>query len=49
MTTSAEYFKRAEECARLANLTTDDLIKRDLLLLRQEYLRTAASLKSVSG
>jgi hypothetical protein len=32
---------RAEECVRLANLTKDDAIQRELLSLRQTYLKSA--------
>jgi hypothetical protein len=39
------YLARAEECARLANLTKDDMIQRKLLELRQTYLKIAESLK----
>lgn len=42
--TATEYAKRAIECARLANLTDDDAIQKELLLLRQTYLTRAASL-----
>jgi hypothetical protein len=49
MTTSAEYFRRPEECARLANPTIDDFIKRDMLALRQHYLMAAAWLQSAES
>jgi hypothetical protein len=42
---SEGYLARAEECARLANLTTDDLIQKELLLLRQTFLQTAEKLE----
>ncbi|HVA13687.1 MAG TPA: hypothetical protein VNF99_10585 [Stellaceae bacterium] len=42
--TASEYEKRAMECARLASLTNDDAIQKELLLLRQTYLTRAASL-----
>ena len=38
------YGKRAEECVRLANLTIDEDIRRELLTLRQTYLRIAERL-----
>ena len=38
------YKKHAEECVRLANLTADDLIQKELLTLRQAYLQTAERL-----
>ncbi len=45
MTTSEEYLAHAEECVRLANLTPDDFLQRELLSLRQTYLRTAERLR----
>jgi len=39
------YQNRAEECVRLANLAEDELIRRELLTLRQSYLQTAERLK----
>ena len=44
--TAKSYEARAEECARLANLTADDLIQTTLLRMRQTYLRTATTLRS---
>jgi len=43
------YAGRAEECVRLANLATDDLIRRELLTLRQSYLQTAERLNGMSS
>jgi hypothetical protein len=34
------FAERAEECVRLANLTKDEMIQRELLELRQIYLVT---------
>ncbi|MDE2164676.1 MAG: hypothetical protein KGL29_04995 [Alphaproteobacteria bacterium] len=45
MATSEEYRAHAEECVRLANLTPDDFLRRELLSLRQTYLRTAVRLR----
>lgn len=45
LTISDEYFAHAEECVRLAALSNDDLVTRDLLTLRQSYLRTAERLR----
>ena len=42
------YMVRAEECVRLANIATDDLIRRELLMLRQSYLQTADRLNGAS-
>ena len=39
--TAQDYVMRAGECARLANLSSDDMIRRELLQLRQTYLRVA--------
>jgi hypothetical protein len=39
-----DFVSRAEECARLANMTSDDMIRTELLQLRQIYLQTAARL-----
>lgn len=50
MAYAAESFvTRAEECARLANLTKDDLIQKELLHLRQSYLQTAGRLKKIES
>lgn len=46
-TTAGEFLAHASECVRLANLTADDFVKRELLLLRQSYLRTASRLQEV--
>ena len=43
------YETRAEECVRLANLTTDEMIQLQLLTLRQTYLKTAGRLRTLSG
>jgi len=40
------YPDRAEECVRLANLTRDEMIRAELLRLRQTYLNIAARLKA---
>jgi hypothetical protein len=40
------YPERAEECVRLANLAQDDMIRAELLRLRQTYLSIAARLKA---
>ena len=46
---SAEgYDARAKECVRLANQAADELIQRELLSLRQTYLRMAAGLRNVA-
>jgi hypothetical protein len=42
------YETRAEECVRLANLTSDEMIRGQLLTLRQTYLKTAGRLRSLS-
>lgn len=39
-----DFSMRAEECVRLANMTKDAMIQRELLELRQIYLQTAARL-----
>ena len=36
------YENRADECVRLANLSNDQMVKLELLTLRQTYLRTAS-------
>ncbi len=41
---ASAYLDRASECARLANLTQDPMIQRELLQLRQTYLRVAGTL-----
>lgn len=45
MATSDDYSGHAEECVRLANLTKDGFVKRELLTLRQTYLRTVDHLR----
>lgn len=47
--TSKGYMIRAEECVRLANLTQDKMIQRELLSLRQSYLKTAERLVAIEG
>jgi len=42
-----DYRRRAEECVRLANEAKDDLIQRDLLMLRQTYLQIADRLSKL--
>jgi hypothetical protein len=42
------YEIRAEECVRLANLAKDDIIRSELLTLRQNYLQTAERLHRLS-
>jgi hypothetical protein len=39
------YKERAEECVKLANLAVDELVRRELLNLRQTYLNIAERLK----
>jgi hypothetical protein len=39
------YEHRAHECARLASLTDDDIVRSDLLELRQNYSKIAERLK----
>ena len=40
---------RAEECVRLANLTKDGMIQREILTLRQTFLKTAERLRELKG
>lgn len=47
--TAKGYSARAEECVRLANLTTDEIIQRRLLELRQQYLATATRLAALGS
>jgi hypothetical protein len=50
MVYSAESFiARAEECVRLAGLTRDDLVREELLRLRESYLQTAERLDHLVG
>ena len=42
---SEDFAVRAEECVRLANMTTDQMIQRELLELRQIYLQTVSRLR----
>jgi hypothetical protein len=50
MVYSAESFiARAEECVRLAALTRDDLVRQELLRLRESYLHTAERLDHLIG
>lgn len=44
---SESFVRRAEECVRVAKLTTDDLIHHELLQLRQSYLQTAERLAQI--
>jgi hypothetical protein len=39
------YLARAEECVRLANMAKDAMIRRNLLELRQTYLKIAENLQ----
>lgn len=39
------YRERAEECVKLANLAADQLVRRELLNLRQTYLNIAERLR----
>ncbi|MBI3675436.1 MAG: hypothetical protein HY243_02340 [Proteobacteria bacterium] len=43
------YAQRAEECVRLASLAQDELIRAELLRLRQTYLNVAAKLANSPG
>ena len=43
------FIARAEECVRLANAAKDDLIRKELLQLRQSYLQTAERLRQIHG
>ena len=42
------YDGRAKECVRLANMASDEMIQRELLSLRQTYLRMAAELRNLT-
>ncbi len=42
--TAKDYVARAAECARLANLTKDEMVQAVLLRQRQTYLRIAEKL-----
>jgi hypothetical protein len=44
-----DYAQRAEECVRLANSTKDEMIQRELLELRQIYLRTMERLTQLQA
>jgi len=44
---SRGYDMRAEECIRLASVTEDNILRRELLTLRQTYLRIASRLMVV--
>jgi hypothetical protein len=43
--TAASFIARAEECVRLAALARDDLVRHELLRLRESYLQTAERLE----
>lgn len=45
--TSSGYLARAEECARLARLTEDHILRAELLKLRQSYLIAAERLQEL--
>lgn len=48
MSYNVEGFKfRAAECVRLANLAQDQMIQRELLSLRQVYLKAAERLSEI--
>lgn len=49
MYSSKGYLKRAEECVRLANLAGDELVRSELLKLRQTYLKAAERLKTIES
>jgi hypothetical protein len=50
MVYSAESFiARADECVRLAALSRDDLVRQELLQLRESYLQTAERLAKLVG
>lgn len=42
------YDARAKECVRLANQAADEMIQRELLSLRQTYLRMAGELRNLT-
>jgi len=46
---SKGYLNRAEECVRLANLAADELVRSELLKLRQTYLKAAERLKTIEA
>ena len=46
---SKGYMIRAEECVRLANLTKDNMIQKELLSLRQSYLKIAERLVEIEA
>jgi hypothetical protein len=49
MSYNVEGFKsRADECVRLANIAKDHMIQRELLALRQVYLKAAQRLGDLS-
>lgn len=47
--TGPGYRARAEECARLASLTNDQILRAELLKLRQSYLIAAERLQEMEG
>ncbi len=47
--TAEGYDMRAQECVVLANQAKDELIRRELLTLRQTYLGIAERLRKTNG
>jgi len=43
------YRVRAEDCVRLANSTTDEMLRLAILRLRQSYLEYAAQLQALEN
>jgi hypothetical protein len=43
--TPTGYEKRAAECVRLARLAADEMVRRELLEIRQTYLELAVTLR----
>jgi hypothetical protein len=39
----------AQECVRLANLSKDEVVRAELLKLRQDYLRSAERLRALAS
>jgi hypothetical protein len=48
MYSAKAYEERAEECVRLANMTSDPLVQAELLKLRQTYLQVASRLDTIA-